>query len=245
MNTCYNGFKKGLVKMSVQSDCTWLYYMVAYEYAEKHNLSDKSVIQDFEKYQIMEKLISQHEYLHQVAFCYVEEYIEECMAKKSPEIVVYHGTIEDFKNIDISRSNNNRDFGKGFYTTVIETQAKNWGKNLATRFRKKEYFVKEYSFMKIEGLRIKKFAKIDREWLDMVASNRKKGGIQHDYDVVSGPVADDNTMQTVQRYVEGLITAEDALKKLEYSSISNQISFHTEKALESLYKGECKRYEIE
>ena len=31
------------------------------------------------------------------------------------KIIVYHGTAFDFENIDLSKSKNKRDFGKGFY----------------------------------------------------------------------------------------------------------------------------------
>ena len=31
---------------------------------------------------------------------------------------------------------------------------------------------------------------------DLIKENRSKGGLQHKYDVVIGPVADDNTMET-------------------------------------------------
>lgn len=55
--------------------------------------------------------------------------------------------------------------------------------------------------------------------------------IQHDYDVVIGPVADDNTMETVQLYIANILTA---VERLQYSKVNNQVSFHTEKALQYL-----------
>ena len=36
---------------------------------------------------------------------------------------LYHGTNIRFDNIDLSRSKDKRDFGKGFYTTTIFEQA--------------------------------------------------------------------------------------------------------------------------
>lgn len=61
--------------------------------------------------------------------------------------------------------------------------------------------------------------------------NRDKGGLQHDYDVVIGPVADDNTMETVQLYIANILTAAEAVERLRYSKVNNQVSFHTQKAL--------------
>ena len=241
----YNDRKKGLLKMSVQSDCIWLFYMCAYSYAHKHGLKVDDVLKQFYDFQIMERILVQYEYLHQVDYSYVEDYIEECMNMKSNEIVLFHGTIEDFKEIDLAKSRNKRDFGMGFYTTVLEKQAHSWAKSLANRYSLKEYYVKSYVFHKNDGLKIKKFSEFNEEWLDMVSKNRMNGGIQHDYDVVIGPVADDNTMSTIQRYMDGAITSDEAIKKLKYAKMSNQVSFHTEKAIETLYKWENKKYDIE
>lgn len=36
----------------------------------------------------------------------------------------------------------------------------------------------------------------------MIRNNRLNGSVQHDYDVVIGPVANDNTMRTVALYDE-------------------------------------------
>lgn len=58
--------------------------------------------------------------------------------------------------------------------------------------------------------------------------------IQHTYDVVVGPVADDNTMETVQLYLSGILKAEEAVERLRYNKVKNQVSFHTPLALEHL-----------
>lgn len=70
--------------------------------------------------------------------------------------------------------------------------------------------------------------------LEFIKENRAKGGLQHDYDVVIGPVADDNTMETVQLYIAGVLKENEAMERLRYSQVNNQVSFHTEKALKYL-----------
>ncbi|MCI8977140.1 MAG: DUF3990 domain-containing protein [Lachnospiraceae bacterium] len=72
------------------------------------------------------------------------------------------------------------------------------------------------------------------EWLEFIKRNRSEGGLRHDYDVVIGPVADDNTMETIQLYIANILTANEAIERLRFNKVDNQISFHTEKALESL-----------
>lgn len=43
-------------------------------------------------------------------------------------ITLYHGTVSLFDVIDINKSENYRDFGKGFYTTTIAAQAESWAR---------------------------------------------------------------------------------------------------------------------
>ncbi|MFW2488771.1 DUF3990 domain-containing protein [Clostridium chromiireducens] len=57
------------------------------------------------------------------------------------------------------------------------------------------------------------------------------GGIQHEYDIVIGPVADDNTMRTVALNVEGIYDEDMAMKQLEFTKSNNQVSLHTVKAI--------------
>ena len=49
-----------------------------------------------------------------------------------------------------------------------------------------------------------------------------------------GPVADDNTMETVQLYLSGVLKAQEAVERLRYNRVNNQVSFHTPLALKHL-----------
>lgn len=44
----------------------------------------------------------------------------------------------------------------------------------------------------------------DLEWLDVVLMCREKGGMPHDYDMVVGPTADDDTALRLKSYWDGL-----------------------------------------
>lgn len=82
---------------------------------------------------------------------------------------------------------------------------------------------------------MKRFNALDKNWLEFIKENRVKGGIQHTYDAVIGPVADDNTMETVQLYMSGILKADEAVERLRYNKVNNQVSFHTQKALKYLH----------
>ena len=38
-------------------------------------------------------------------------------------MILYHGSNQDFSDVDLSKSKDKRDFGRGFYTTIIREQA--------------------------------------------------------------------------------------------------------------------------
>ena len=229
--------------MSIRSDIEILSIQTMEQYAENNNMDIEDVMQLFYKHQIFEKIILQHEYLHQISFEEVMEFVEKALLDESKELLLYHGTAADFEQISLRKSHNRRDFGIGFYTTILEKQAKEWGYRLSLREKKKQYYVYQYIFRESDNLRVKRFNALDKEWLEFIKENRSKGGLQHSYDVVIGPVTDDNTMETVQLYLTGILTANEAVERLKYNQVNNQVSFHTEKALRSLQFIRRERYE--
>lgn len=159
------------------------------------------------------------------------------------KIIVYHGTSFLFDAIDLTRSKNKRDFGQGFYTTTIQAQAEAWAKNIALRNKSTAAYVYVYEFTLSDELDCKVFDGLTAEWLEFIKVNRSLGGIQHGYDVVIGPVADDNTMLTVNRYMNGTYTTEEALQRLAYYKVNDQVCLNTEKAVN--YIKLVRRYEVD
>lgn len=172
----------------------------------------------------------------------MEEYAKRNHLSTLSAIELFH-QYQVFEKIELVKSHNRRDFGMGFYTTILESQAKEWAYRLKLRERADEYFVYQYLFDENSTLNIKRFDGLNQEWLEFIKENRSKGGLQHKYDVVIGPVADDNTMETVQLYMNGILNANEAVERLRYNRVNNQISFHTEKALKSLKFVRRERYE--
>lgn len=220
--------------MSIQSDVEMLSIQAMETYAARNDLSPKEVNDIFHKHQIFEKIVLQHEYLHQVSFEEVMEFVDKALKEDSRELILFHGTTADFEQVLLGKSHNRRDFGIGFYTTLLEQQAKEWAYRLSLREKVTQYFVYQFVFEESDALKMKRFDALNREWLEFIKENRSKGGLQHTYDVVIGPVADDNTMETVQLYITGILTTDEAVERLKYNKVNNQVSFHTEKALECL-----------
>lgn len=155
-------------------------------------------------------------------------------------MILYHGTNTSFSKIDLMLSRDKRDFGKGFYTTTIFEQAEHWAKNQFIRYGGDGSIVKVFDFDLENELSVLTFDSMNIAWLEFVKENRTNGGITHGYDIVRGPVANDNTMRTIALYISGVYTAEQALEQLQFFKVNDQISFHTEKALRCLHWKEDK-----
>ena len=110
--------------MSKQADIEFLFILALENYAKTSNLTYEESAGIFHKNNIMEKMLVQHEYLHQVALEEVFDFISKNISEKKG-LILYHGSASFFEKIDLAKSQNRRDFGKGFYTTVLEGQAKN------------------------------------------------------------------------------------------------------------------------
>ena len=158
-------------------------------------------------------------------------------------LILYHGSNMDFETVDLSSSRDKRDFGKGFYTTTLREQARDWAAIFFDRYKGDGIFVYEMELELSSGVSIKSYEGLSEEWLLMVQKNRILGGIQHTYDIVQGPVANDKTTRTIALYMAGIITAEDAIKRLQFNQLNNQVSLHTHAAISHLKMTGKHKYE--
>ena len=146
-------------------------------------------------------------------------------------MTLFHGSNQDFSAVDLSKSKDKRDFGKGFYTTTIKEQALQWGFNMFNRFGGEGIYLYTFEFSPSTELKSKQFPEISNEWFDFILSNRTVGSLQHDFDFVQGPVANDKIVFTISGFIDGLYTREEAMQRLRYNKTNDQVSFHTEKAI--------------
>ena len=157
-----------IINMSIQSDVEILSIQALERYARQHDLPTAEAAKLFHKHQVFEKILIQHEYLHQLAFEDTMNYVEEIISENAPELVLYHGSNVAFDEIDLGKSRNRRDFGKGFYCTVLENQAEEWARRLYLRSHKGGRYVYRYLFRQTDDLTIKRFTALDQEWLEFI-----------------------------------------------------------------------------
>ena len=147
------------------------------------------------------------------------------------KLTLYHGSNCNFSTVDLSKAKDKRDFVKGFYLTTLQNQAKDWAETLFARLGGEGVFVYEFELEIKENLTIKQFDRVSEDWLNFIRENRIGGGIQHNFDIVRGAVANDRTNRTLALFVEGIYTPKEAMRKLRNNKLNDQISIHTGKAL--------------
>lgn len=119
--------------MSIQSDIEMLSIEALEYYAKKHQISEDDAFNIFYKHQVFEKILVQHETLHQLDIHDTFQYVEDIIEEDTPTLVLFHGSNIAFDKIDLNKSHNRRDFGRGFYCTVLEQQANEWANRLYLR----------------------------------------------------------------------------------------------------------------
>ena len=173
------------------------------------------------------------------------------MAEK---IILYHGTIFLFETADISMGKPFKDFSVGFYTSLDRNHAQ----RMALRNREIELsrinngkvsldinamlYTFEFDEQNLKTLEIRKFDTADREWVRFVIMNRTHREKQHNFDMVIGPTANDNTLTAIGLFFAGAygdIKSDNAIdmliKQLEPGRLPRQYFFGSKKAVSHLH----------
>lgn len=133
------------------------------------------------------------------------------------------------------KQNRYLDFGNGFYTTTNKDQAENFSKKVATvRGGKPIVNVYEFDDEPSKDLSVKRFLSPNEEWLDYISKHRNGIYDGEKYDIIIGAVADDDVYKTLQLYLTGLITKEQAIEALKIKKLFNQYVFASERAISYL-----------
>jgi len=151
---------------------------------------------------------------------------------------IYHGSTQNIKKPRIMTSIRNLDFGNGFYTTTSLEQASRWAVLKKNRTKNADNAIVtiyncDKKLFKNENYNIKIFEHATEAWLDFVIENRN-GNQSHEFDIIKGPVANDNLFSTITLYESGLLSKGETILRLKPHELFDQISFHNRKALMAL-----------
>lgn len=151
-------------------------------------------------------------------------------------IQLFHGSTVAVRKPSLRPGRPNADFGKGFYTTSNYEQAVRWAHIKQEREESRRAIVSVYEFdetlLDREDVNIRRFIGADESWLYFVTDCRKSR--RHNYDLVQGPVANDKVFTTVNLFESGVLSANAAILQLKAYKTYDQLSFHTQKVIESL-----------
>ena len=151
-------------------------------------------------------------------------------------MILYHASNMSVEQPRLIRPNRHLDFGPGFYTTTNREQAIAFARKTTERLRAGQPTVNVYSLDEnsIKACSILSFDAPNEAWLEYVCANRTNTYSGPKYDIIIGPVANDDVYTTVAAYINGTFSKEVALAALKVKNLFNQYVFATEKALSLL-----------
>ena len=145
-------------------------------------------------------------------------------------MTVYHGGYQPVVHPEIRIGRYTKDFGPGFYCTIVKEQAQRWAKRYNTPV------VSVYDVKISSSLKVKEFKSMTDEWLDIIVDCRNAK--THEFDIVVGAMADDQIYNYISDFVDGTITREQFWVLAKFKYPTHQINFCTKEALNCLrYRG--------
>ena len=157
-------------------------------------------------------------------------------------MLIYHGSNMIVENPEILDKYRQMDFGGGFYCTTSKEQAIDFTHLVYKRNKRRNNEYNEPKIVSIyeidlnkamNELNSKKFVK-GEEWFDFVDENRDNRYSGEKYDIVIGPVANDNTYTTFTAYKAKALTKTQAIEQLMPMKLADQVFFSTKEALSYL-----------
>ncbi|MDO5582024.1 MAG: DUF3990 domain-containing protein [Planctomycetia bacterium] len=153
-------------------------------------------------------------------------------------MLVYHGTNVVVKEPKIIISNRLLDTGTGFYTTTNREQAIIFAKKVFERRKQGAPVINVYEMDEKTAQQecsVLRFPpKPNYDWLDFVTARRNSVYSEEEYDIIIGPIANDDVFRTLGLYLTAVLSREQTIESLKTRELYTQIIFSTEKALSFL-----------
>ena len=150
-------------------------------------------------------------------------------------MIVYHGSTLAIETPDVEHSKRYLDFGRAFYVTSYRIQAERWAKRKYLRqlnISDVKPVLNEYALQEdFAGLKVLRFGEVDEPWFDFVCDCRNGVDRGLEYDVIVGKVANDDVFKTIQKYLQGRMSKQEAIAELRYAKPNDQIAFKTSRAI--------------
>lgn len=161
---------------------------------------------------------------------------------------LFHGSNTEIMTIDLLKCRPYKDFGLGFYLTTMKDQAEKMAKRVANIYGGAPC-ITEFEFdesaWKDTTLSGRIFTAPTKEWALFVIHNRNRSytdianpecNLDCKYDLVAGPIADDDLALLFRQFEGGLIDVDALIRGMKYKKLTNQYSFHSDNAIRYLQK---------
>lgn len=152
-------------------------------------------------------------------------------------MILYHGSNVIVSEPKLIPQNRFLDFGFGFYTTTNKTQAIGFADKVYKRRKEGSRIVNIYELDEAKtftACSVLNFDSANEAWLDFVSDNRAGSYNGESFDIIFGPVANDDVYTTFNLYTAGVLSKEQTLEALKIKKLYNQMVFTSEKALSYL-----------
>ena len=152
---------------------------------------------------------------------------------------VYHGSFMAIQKPELSFARETTDFGKGFYTTTIPSQAEKWAGRAKRRKGSGIVSIYEIDEGKLrKEVSVLEFDTYSVEWLDFIIQCRQ-GRPAAKTDLVIGGIANDDVFNTLTLYLRGFIDKTEAINRLRFEKPNIQYCFKTQAVIDKylIYKG--------
>lgn len=152
-------------------------------------------------------------------------------------MLLYHGSNVIVERPRLIKQNRFLDFGFGFYTTTNREQAESFAQKVAFKRKNGQPSLNIYQLddsVAFKQCTLLSFSNPDEDWLDFVAANRQGNYHGKQYDLIYGPVANDDVYRTITLYLTGVLSKEQTIEALKIRQLFNQLVFASNKALSYL-----------
>ena len=182
---------------------------------------------------------------------------------------LFHGSYAGIEQVDLAQCSDGKDFGRGFYLTSDEAQARRFVRlSLRKAIREgrindgRNYgFVSVFRFRTLSSMNVYTFETANHLWLQFVAMNRLDKSTHFEYpallrqisgcDLIIGKVANDQTNATITAYLSGAYGDLDdpnaisfAVSRLRTDRLTDQFCFRSEHGIQALECMEVYRYDV-
>jgi hypothetical protein len=152
-------------------------------------------------------------------------------------MILYHGSNVIVDRPRLVPQNRALDFGRGFYTTENKAQAISFAEKVYRRRKEGGPVSSIYEFDENAAFSVCSLLRFDipdEAWLDFVSVNRNRAYQGSAYELIYGPVANDDIFLAFHLYEAGELSKDETISRLKIKKLYNQLVFSSERAISYL-----------